>query len=88
MIVPVQKFDCEMVDVIPKADKYRDSFIGNKLLVKGAAIDGHDSSKDVSFEISNSKIKGFERDQSRKIVCLDCGKYFKHKNSYNCHKRM
>lgn len=80
--------DCENVDVIPKVDKSPESFIENKPLVDGTAIDSHGSNNDDSHGNSNSKIKGFQRDQSKQIVCLDCGKYFKHKNSYNCHKRM
>lgn len=34
------------------------------------------------------EIKGFKRDSSKHIICLDCGKRFKAKNSYNYHKRM
>lgn len=82
MIVSKENCDCEKVDKSP------DSFIDNKPQVKEKASDGHGSIKDNLREISSSKIKGFHRDQSKKIICLDCGKYFKHKNSYNCHKRM
>lgn len=36
----------------------------------------------------NAKIKGFKRDKNKRIICLDCGKCFSAKNSYNYHKRM
>lgn len=32
-------------------------------------------------------IKGFRREKSIGIICLDCGKCFKQKNTYNYHKR-
>lgn len=35
-----------------------------------------------------NNIKGFKRDKNRTIICLDCGKRFKHKNSYNYHKKL
>lgn len=34
------------------------------------------------------EVKGFKRDKNNKIVCLDCGKQFSAKNSYNYHKRL
>lgn len=37
---------------------------------------------------SPKEIKGFKRDSNKHIVCLDCGKKFTAKNSYNYHKRM
>lgn len=36
----------------------------------------------------NAEIKGFKRDRNKRIICLDCGKCFSAKNSYNYHKRM
>lgn len=33
------------------------------------------------------EIKGFRREKNRGIICLDCGKCFKQKNTYNYHKR-
>lgn len=40
------------------------------------------------FTDTPKQIKGFQRDKSKNIICLDCGKCFKQKNSYNYHKRM
>lgn len=34
------------------------------------------------------KLKGYKLDERDRIVCLDCDKIFKRKNSYNIHKRM
>lgn len=34
------------------------------------------------------EIKGFEKDENKRVTCLDCGKNFMSKNSYNYHKRM
>lgn len=33
------------------------------------------------------KIKGFKREKNIGIICLDCGKCFRQKNTYNYHKR-
>lgn len=78
------------IDEIPKVDErpHCDSFVENKSSVERATAYGHDSNNDELHGISSSKIKGFQRDESKNIVCLDCGKCFKHKNSYNCHMRM
>lgn len=35
-----------------------------------------------------TEIKGFTKDNMKRITCLDCGKLFMAKNSYNYHKRM
>lgn len=47
----------------------------------------HDQIGDDSTD-SPKEIKGFKRDTSNNIICLDCGRMFKQKNSYNYHKRM
>lgn len=53
--------------------------------LKDQNVDGDSSSV---FTDRPKNIKGFKRDKSRNIICLDCGKQFKHKNSYNYHKKM
>lgn len=90
MIVSDENVDCENVDVIAKVDASQDSdsFVENKWQLNRTIADGHGSNNDNLHRNPNSKIKGFQRDERKNIVCLDCGKCFKHKNSYNCHKRM
>lgn len=59
-----------------------------------ASTDDNIKVRNVDGDIENvfterpKKIKGFKRDKNRNIICLDCGKQFKHKNSYNYHKKM
>ncbi|XP_031623087.1 zinc finger protein 420-like [Contarinia nasturtii] len=40
-----------------------------------------------AYRVPKTQIKGFKRVKNQGIVCLDCDKVFKHKNSYNYHKR-
>lgn len=84
MVITDGKLNGETVDVIVKDSG---NFVKNESPIK-QVID-NDSSDDNNLNgNATGKMKGFERDKSKRIVCLDCGKCFKHKNSYNCHKRM
>lgn len=79
-----EKFECEKIDVTTKFDDNQETE-NESLAEKSTADDNNDN----LHENQSGKIKGFQRDKSKNsIVCLDCGKCFKHKNSYNCHKRM
>lgn len=38
--------------------------------------------------IGQQEIKGYREDQQNRIICLDCGKIFKHKSTYSEHRKL
>ncbi|XP_055295744.1 zinc finger protein 431-like [Sitodiplosis mosellana] len=52
--------------------------------IKSTELIQHKSSDERKPKV---EIKGFKREKSKDIICLDCGKCFKQKNTYNYHKR-
>lgn len=38
--------------------------------------------------IGQQEIKGYKEDKQNRIICLDCGKIFKHKSTYSEHRKL
>lgn len=81
-----QQSNNEIVILNDQLDCNKDDNQGNDETDQNEPLDKSNNANDSTD--SPKEIKGFKRDKSNNIICLDCGKRFKQKNSYNYHKRM